>query len=70
MASITGNKLRHNKHTLDLKYEALIEVDRGLSKKDVAKKSSALKNTLSTCKKNKEKIITEFRVVVRLKGKK
>ena len=61
MVNITENKLRHNEHTLDLKYAALMELDQGLSKKDVAKKSIVPKNTLSTWKKKKEKIITEFK---------
>ena len=61
MASITGNKLRHNEHTLDLKYVALMEVDRGLSNKDVAKKSNVPKDTLSIWNKNREKIIAEFK---------
>ena len=40
MGSIVGNKRRHNEHTFDVKYEALMEIDRGLSMKDVSKKLS------------------------------
>ena len=38
MASIAGNKRRHHEHTLDLKYAALMKVDRGISSKDVLNK--------------------------------
>ena len=61
MTSISGNKRRHNEHTLDMKYAALTEIDRGLSKKDVSKKFSVPKSTLSNWKKNREKIIAAFK---------
>ena len=51
MASIAGNKRRHNTQTLDVKYAALMEIDRGLSNKDVSKKFNVPKNTLSSWKK-------------------
>ena len=38
MGSILGNKGRHNEHIFDVKYTALMEIDRGLSMKDVSKK--------------------------------
>ena len=61
MASITGNKRRHNEHTLDVKYAALIDIDRGLSNKDVSKKFNVPKNTLSSWKKIREKTIPAFK---------
>ena len=61
MASIAGNKRRHNTQTLDVKYAALMEIDRGLSNKDVSKKFNVPKNTLSMWKKNREKIIATFK---------
>ena len=61
MASITGNKRRHNEHTLDVKYAALIDIDRGLSNKDVSKKFNVPKNTLSSRKKIREKTIPAFK---------
>ena len=51
MASIAGNKRSYNKHTLDMKYAALMEIDRGLSNKDVSKKFNVPKSTLSMWKK-------------------
>ena len=38
MASIAGNKRHRNEHTLDVKYTALMKIDRGNSNKDVLKK--------------------------------
>ena len=38
MASIAGDKRRHNEHILDVKYAASMEINRGLSNKDVSKK--------------------------------
>ena len=43
MASIAGNKRNYNKHTLGVKYAALIEIDQGLSSKDVSKNSMSQK---------------------------
>ena len=61
MTSIPGNKRHHNKQTFDVKYAALMEIDRGLSNKDVSKRFNVPKNTLSTWKKNSEKIIAAFK---------
>ena len=61
MASIAGNKRRHCEHTLDVKYAVLIEIERGAANKDVSKKFIVPKNTLSTWKKNRDKIVTAFK---------
>ena len=55
MASIAGNKWRHNEHTLDVKYAALMEIDRELSNKGVSKKFNVEKNTQSTWEKEQGK---------------
>ena len=61
MASIAGNNQRHCEHTLDVKYAALMEIERGVANKDVSKKFNVSKNTLSTWKKNRDKIVTAFK---------
>ena len=61
MASIAGNKRRHSEHTLDVKYAALMEIERGAANKDVSKTLNVPKNTLSTWKKNRDKIVTAFK---------
>ena len=61
MVSIAGNKRRHCEHTLDVKYAALMEIERGVVNKDVSKKFNVPKNTLSTWKKNRGKIVTAFK---------
>ena len=61
MASIAGNKRRHCEHTLDVKYAALMEIEQGVANKEVSKKFYLLKNTLSTWKKNRDKIVTAFK---------
>ena len=61
MASIAGNKRRHCEHTLDVKYAALMEIEQGVAYKEVSKKFYLLKNTLSTWKKNRDKIVTAFK---------
>ena len=38
MGSLVGNKRHRNEHTFDVKYAALMEIDWGLSMKDVSKK--------------------------------
>ena len=43
------------------KYAALMEIDWGLSNKDVSKKFIVPKNTLSTWEKNRKKIIAAFK---------
>ena len=45
MASITGKKRRNCEHTLDDKYAALMEIERGVANKDVS-------NTFNVPKKN------------------
>ena len=48
MASIAGNKRRHCEHTLDVKYAALMEIERGTANKDVSKKvQCAKKHTIN-----------------------
>ena len=49
------------RHTLDVKYAALMEIERGVSNKDVFKKFNVPKNTLSTWKKNRDKIAAAFK---------
>ena len=61
MASVAGKKRRHHEHTLDVKYTALMELERGVLNKDVSKKFKVPKNTLSTWKKNRDKIVTAFK---------
>ena len=46
MASIAGSKRRHCEHTLDVKYAALMEIERGAANKDVSKKFNVPKNTI------------------------
>ena len=58
MTSIAGNKRRHREHNLDVKHAALMEIERGAANKDVSKKFNVPKNTLSTWKKNRDKIVT------------
>ena len=61
MASIAGNKRRHSEHMLSVKYAALMENDKGLSNKELPQKIKCPRNTLSTCKKNREKIIAALK---------
>ena len=62
MASLAaGTKRGHSKKMLKVKYDALIQFERGMSNKGVARNFNAAKNTLSTWKKNKEKIIAAFK---------
>ena len=62
MASLAASTKRgHNEKTLKVKYDALIQLERGMSNKDVARNFIVAKNTLSTWKKNKEKIIAAFK---------
>ena len=58
MAGIAGNKQRYNKHTLDVQYAELMEIEWGVTNEDVPKKFSVPKSTLSTWKKNSGKIVT------------
>ena len=61
MASITGKKRRNCEHTLDNKYAALMEIERGVANKDVSNTFNVPKKTLSTWKKNRDKIVTSFK---------
>ena len=61
MASIAGNNRHYNKHTLGVKYTTLMEIDRGLSNKDVSKKFNVPKNILPMWRKNREKIFAAFK---------
>ena len=42
-------------------YAALLEIEQGVANKDVSKKLNVPKNTLSTWKKNRDKIVTAFK---------
>ena len=57
MAGITGNKQRHNEHTLDVQYAALMEIEWGVTNEDVPKKFNVPKNTIHVEKKT-GKIVT------------
>ena len=62
MASLAaGTKRGHNEKTLKVKYDALIQLERGMSNKDVERNFNVARNTLSTWKKNKEEIIAAFK---------
>ena len=61
MASeVAGRKRGHSEKTLKVNYDALMQLERRMSNKDVARNFNIAKNTLSTRKKNKEKIISAF----------
>ena len=60
MASVAGTKRAHTEKTLKVKYNALMELERGVSNKEVSRKFNVAKNTLLTWKKNKPKIIDAF----------
>ena len=53
-------KRKHDGRTLETKYKALVELEKGKTNKDVAKLFDIPANTLSTWKKNKEKIFEAF----------
>ena len=54
------NKRKLSTKTLSTKYEALKKIERGIPKKDVTAEYNVPRNTLSTCLKNKEKIVNAF----------
>ena len=54
-------KRKHDDRTLEIKYKALVELEKGKTNKDVAKLFDIPPNTLSTWKKNKEKIFKAFK---------
>ena len=60
MASLAAGTKRGQNEKI-LKYDALIQLERGMSNKDVARNFNVAKTTLSTWKKNKEKIIAAFK---------
>ena len=45
MASIAGNKRRHCEHTLDVKYVALMEIERETANKDISKMFNVLEKS-------------------------
>ena len=56
----TVKKRVHKEVTLELKYKALVELDKGKTNKEVALLFGIPPNTLSTWKKHKPKIIQAF----------
>ena len=54
-------KRKHDDRTLAIKYNALVELEKGKTNKDVAKRFDIPPNTLSTWKKNKENIFKLFK---------
>ena len=55
-----ATKRKHHKVTLKVKYEALKELEKGRPNKDIAKQFNIPGSTLTTWKKNKEKIFEAF----------
>ena len=60
MASIAGNKRHHCEHTLDVKHIALMEIEWGVTNKDVSKKFSVPKKHYLRVKRT-DKIVTAFK---------
>ena len=60
MASVAGSKRRIESKSCKIKYNALKELERGTAPKDVAAAFNIPPSTLSTWKKNKEKIFAQF----------
>jgi len=58
---IKMGKRKHNEVTLKVKYEALRDLEEGMSNKDASIKYSVPSSTLSTWKNNKEKIFLAFK---------
>ena len=52
-----AEKCSHSDRSLKLKYKVLQELHKGTPQKDLAEKYSILKNTISTWKKNRAKIL-------------
>ena len=61
MASVTGSKRRIENKSCKIKYRALKEIEKGTAPKDVAAAFNIPSSTLSTWKKNKEKIFKQFK---------
>ena len=55
-----ATKRKHHEVTLKLQYEALKELEKGRTNKDVVNQFSIPGNTLATWKKNKEKFFEAF----------
>ena len=55
-----ATKRKHKEVTLKIKYDALKELDKGKSNKDVANQFQIPGSTLATWKKNKQKIFDSF----------
>ena len=53
-------KRLHKEQKLELKYKALLELEKGKTNKEVAQLFGVPANTLSTCKNNKDKIFRAF----------
>ena len=53
-------KRLHKEHKLEIKYKALLELEKGKSNKEVAKTFGVLANALSTWKKSKDKVFEAF----------
>ena len=60
MASVAGTKRKAENKSCKLKYKALKELEKGTTLKDVAAQFGVPISTLSTWKKNKEKIIEQY----------
>ena len=60
MASVAGSKRRIENKTCKVKNNAFKELEKGTAPKDVAALFNIPSSTLSTCKKNKEKIFKQF----------
>ena len=58
MASVATKRRAENKYKI--KYKALKELEKGTPRKDVASLFGVPKNTLSTWKKNKDKIFEKY----------
>ena len=60
MASVAAAKRRAENKSYKMKYKALKELEKGITHKNVASLFGVPKNTLSTWKKNKEKIFEKY----------
>ncbi|XP_057302680.1 tigger transposable element-derived protein 4-like [Hydractinia symbiolongicarpus] len=60
MSSVAGSKRRIDNKSYKIKYKALKALEKGTAPKDVAKEFKIPPSTLSTWKKNKEKIYKQF----------
>ena len=60
MASVAAAKGRAENKSYKIKYKALKELEKGTPHKDVASLFGVPKNTLSTCKKNNDKIFEKY----------